>query len=1499
MERKDCGYKIVLLLFLILFGFNLFSKFITNEEKGKIIVKYFPEENDTTKILILPPSDINVKVNPSGFEKLVMGTPFYFKDFHILPLKPFKEKYEVLITYNPVKYKGRIVKPDETTLKILRGITINEADLLKNIKPRSVNEKKFEYDGTPLFKIKISKSGLYRVFYDDIVNKTGIVLSSYDPNCFKLYNKNVEIPLNFYGTGDGIFGNGDFFEFYGERKSGENTYYDKYQLDNVYVFVVGGKNGIRYVFDGEFFYDTLLDSTISSFQKTTHIEEDSFYSPLGGRTTIDTSDLWFMSTINSSDPYSFDLSFLNRDTTYNKFYFSSLFHGFSYNLLINPDHVVGLYINDSLYDTIRWDDLSSYLYINDTIDLFLDTINIKLKVIGGDSLSLGLNFIEYGYFEQLIMENGKLDFDISNISFGKYKFHIKGLHSSDVKIYRKDLKLLTNFVTVFNSLEGNYDLYFTDEIFTTPVHYSVYQNSNFLVPDTMETFKNVLLQNSSNEGNYIIIVDQKLKDKASQLATLFSSKNKVFVAGTEEIYDEFNYGFRGVKPIKDFIVAAYNNWQVPPSHILLLGDGTPDNNNHLKLFDYGIPAPYYYENSAYSPALIASDNYYAAIVGDDPVEDVSISRFPIRSEFEIDIAINKVKHFIDWKNSGIFNLKFIFGYDTTPPGLGLPSYVDAKYQSLKLANMLPEYIGVDFMANLYDNNGDFINQLDYGASILNIYAHGASQSIGSGVYLRKTDILRMNNINRLPFVKVYSCDTGYYDEIYREEQSIGETFVLAPFGGSIAYYGSATASTDNLNNALGESNFRQLAYNGIKNIGEMILYGELMFFVNSSVFGTGNVDDPNVYEIKNYGLLGVNFIDLKIPDISYSNSCSLSTYTISPKDTLTIFCSDSNLKDGFLQTVMLDDERRMLSFDNSNLTNGFGENTLIIPDTLKNSSVVISTVAYTQDTSLLYLSYPSVNSDGIKNFYILPSLPDTLESFKIYAKKGGKNIKNITAYYKYPNSTSYNSFVMLKDTVDTTLYYTASLAPIKAKKSFYDYFSYYIYYTDTLETFSFTTPVKKILIPPYPDVRIYQNPYLSFKDDAPALTVKISNAGERKSTDLLVSFFVIDENDDTLLIGVDTVDLESGETKESKIKIDKNYFQKKIFIYAAKDTLNFPDRNFSNNKIFDTSFDNIYSYIYGSPMVDSLLTYYNFNIVNEGQQNQDTNLMILSREESVITSQSLEILSEDENNLLYRIRVLKPELNSRVKLFPDPDFHPSFILRYDSLSNNYIFVSNEKSDTVYYTLNNYSDRFIIGRWNDTIPPEIKIFVENKEIFSKTILLNSIDFGITIEDDEGIDIGSIKIVVDGDTLSKDEYKTSDQTVLKTIPIKLNRYLDNGDHKLEVFCNDIYANSSSQIYEFQVSNQFRIINLANFPNPVTGGRTKIVCEFSKDPENSIVKIYTSSGKLFKEYELTYLKDRFYSIDLQMSDFQNGTYFYVVEAIKDNERIRSKVQKMSLLK
>lgn len=68
------------------------------------------------------------------------------------------------------------------------------------------------------YKFKIAQNGLYRIPYSVLLN-TGVSPSFLKGTDFKMFHNGQEVAL--YVTNSGIFGSGDYIEFYGERNDGK------------------------------------------------------------------------------------------------------------------------------------------------------------------------------------------------------------------------------------------------------------------------------------------------------------------------------------------------------------------------------------------------------------------------------------------------------------------------------------------------------------------------------------------------------------------------------------------------------------------------------------------------------------------------------------------------------------------------------------------------------------------------------------------------------------------------------------------------------------------------------------------------------------------------------------------------------------------------------------------------------------------------------------------------------------------------------------------------------------------------------------------------------------------------------------------------------------------------------------------------------------------------------------------------------------------------------
>lgn len=105
------------------------------------------------------------------------------------------------------------------------------------------------------YKIKVAKSGLYRLDYTYLSNAG---LSAADPRKLQLWRRGQQVAIQVEGEADGTLNPGDFVEFYGERNDGKldreiyknpanlaHEYYSLYTDTAAYFLTVGLANGKR------------------------------------------------------------------------------------------------------------------------------------------------------------------------------------------------------------------------------------------------------------------------------------------------------------------------------------------------------------------------------------------------------------------------------------------------------------------------------------------------------------------------------------------------------------------------------------------------------------------------------------------------------------------------------------------------------------------------------------------------------------------------------------------------------------------------------------------------------------------------------------------------------------------------------------------------------------------------------------------------------------------------------------------------------------------------------------------------------------------------------------------------------------------------------------------------------------------------------------------------------------------------------------------------------
>ncbi|MCX7009603.1 MAG: C25 family cysteine peptidase [Kiritimatiellaeota bacterium] len=107
---------------------------------------------------------------------------------------------------------------------------------------------------------------------------------------------------------------------------------------------------------------------------------------------------------------------------------------------------------------------------------------------------------------------------------------------------------------------------------------------------------------------------------------------------TQQIYDEFNYGRLSPHALQRCLAYALGQWSLPPTHVVLVGEGSFDYHNYKGLG--GCQVPPLMVNTP--DGMFAADNQIADVRGNDGVPEIAIGRLPAPTPAALSNLINKI-----------------------------------------------------------------------------------------------------------------------------------------------------------------------------------------------------------------------------------------------------------------------------------------------------------------------------------------------------------------------------------------------------------------------------------------------------------------------------------------------------------------------------------------------------------------------------------------------------------------------------------------------------------------------------------------------------------------------------------------------------------------------------------------------------------------------------------------------------------------------------------------
>ena len=330
--------------------------------------------------------------------------------------------------------------------------------------------------------------------------------------------------------------------------------------------------------------------------------------------------------------------------------------------------------------------------------------------------------------------------------------------------------------------------------------------------------------------DYLIVTHPRLREAIEPLAAFHRSRGlTVAVLDIDEVYDQFNHGITHPQAVRNLVDAAWHRWPSRPRFLLLVGDASFDirhetyndlayakwtdrellfpghfgsvaggqyANKPKKLSDRNLIPTWQYPSAE---GQSASDNWFAAVDGDDWHPVVAVGRFPVVEPEEVSAIVDKTIRYLTHPTIGPWRRDVMFisdevalfqkASDQIAAALGEQGFVADKV-----------YAKPDVTENAVHQRA-IHDGIDQGRLLVHFIGHG-------GRYIWRTgppdlrdnqdlftldDVARLDNADRLPMVLSMTCYSAPFDN--PTEDSIGERFLREKDKGAVAVFAASWRNT--------------------------------------------------------------------------------------------------------------------------------------------------------------------------------------------------------------------------------------------------------------------------------------------------------------------------------------------------------------------------------------------------------------------------------------------------------------------------------------------------------------------------------------------------------------------------------------------------------------------------------------------------------------------------------------------------------------------------------
>ena len=741
----------------------------------------------------------------------------------ILPIRKVGSSYEKLLSATVS------VEPVRSSVKAAKAHTYAASSILRS---------------GSWYKISVTKTGVHKVTYADLA-ATGMTVSGLpseriaifgnggamlpEANGTNRYDDLQELPIEMHDGGDGIFNEGDYFLFYAEGPHGwkfntlEQRFTHTFNLYDIaaYYFInadagIGTKRRIE-VSDNSSLAPTTTATTYTHYG---FYETDQWCIGEAGRG-------WYGDRYDVTTSYTYTLPLPTAIVGAGRFTVdvaasSANYSSFSISFGGNPIGSISIgVIGDADFAKTASHDFTLFPAGGNS--------SVTITYSKPNSSSSGyLNFLEWQFPCQLRLEswqtpfcrpesvgaNAVTQFQINNMVSGAKVWEV-----TDITTVSQMAGTLSSGTFSFNTPTEKLRRFVA---FTDNQCYSVTPIGRVNNQDL----------HSSSQVDMVIVAHPDFLTQAERLAEFRRTNDGLTVKTVtpQQIYNEFSSGGQDITAIRDYMKMIYEKSQgSQPRYLLLFGRPS---------YDYrGIEAtcqlyvPNYQSTSILNEKYFRSNDDYFGILDDADGEgsigmvDVAVGRFPVTSEAQAKIAVDKTLqyasrdiigsgtpycNFGSWKNIATF-----VGDDED----GVSHVVAADLAATTAENANPsintEKIYLDAYEQVtYSSSARYPevtkainNRMKSGCLLFAYFGHGGKNGLAHERIIELTDITKWSNRYNQPWMVTLTCELGWYD---RSLVSPAELAFLNAGGGAAGLVTTSRVAYTYSNQAYGRNFFEQV-----------------------------------------------------------------------------------------------------------------------------------------------------------------------------------------------------------------------------------------------------------------------------------------------------------------------------------------------------------------------------------------------------------------------------------------------------------------------------------------------------------------------------------------------------------------------------------------------------------------------------------------------------------------------------------------------------------------